>query len=396
MAFTYTTGLHKIRLMKKRIKCIPGGSGAGKTYAILAILIDMAIKNDGLAISVVSESTPHLRRGAMRDFIKIMREIRRYSDSKWNRTNLIYEFSNGSYIEFFGVDDDTKLRGARRNVLYLNEANKISEEAYTQLSMRTDRDIFIDWNPSNRFWANDLQEAEFLTLTYKDNQALPGTVVQFLESKRELAKTNDYWKNWCKVYLDGQLGALEGVVYSNWKIIDNIPQEASLIAHGLDFGYTNDPTACIAIYKYNDDIVLDEVIYRKGLSNNDISALLKDNQVKGEIYADSAEPKTIDELNKYGHKVYPTKKGPDSILAGIQLLQGKNMLVTKRSVNLVKELEGYTWKKDKDGNSLNVPIDAQNHLMDALRYVALMKLGKKRTDINYNLYNEDKISNMLY
>lgn len=377
--FIYTTALDKIRRMKARIKVIPGGSSAGKTFSIIPILIDTAIKSPNLAISVVSESMPHLRRGALRDFINIMKMTNRYIDANWNRTNSIYTFTNGSYIEFFGVEDESKLRGARRNVLYVNEANKINEESYTQLAMRTDEDIYLDYNPSNRFWADNItEESERLILTYKDNEALSQSVIKFLESKLVLAETSEYWKNWCNVYLYGLTGSLEGVVFNNWSQVDTLPKEASLIGYGMDFGFTNDPSTCIGVYKLNDDIILDEVFYKKGLSNSDISTLLKADDVKGEIYADSADPKSIDELKKYGHRIMPTKKGPDSILHGINLLQEQSILITKRSINLKKELEEYSWKKDKDGNTLNIPIDIYNHAIDAARYLALIKLGKQR------------------
>ena len=379
--FKYTTAIAKIRKMKARIKIIPGGSSAGKTYAILPILADMCIKNPGLSVSVVSESMPHLRRGAMRDFINILKATGRYIDANWNRTNSIYNFTNGSYIEFFGVDDESKLRGARRNVLYINECNKVSEEAYTQLAMRTDQDIYLDYNPSNKFWVDNVTkeaEAEKLILTYKDNEALTQSVITFLESKLELAKSSDYWANWCKVYLSGQTGTLEGTVFNNWSEIDRIPEEAELLGFGMDFGFTNDPSTCVGVYRYNGEVILDEVIYRKGLSNADIAALLKDAGIKAEIYADSAEPKSIDEIKKYGFNIYPAKKGPDSIKAGISLLQEQPIRITKRSINLKNELEKYTWKKDMDGNSLNVPIDSHNHAIDATRYLALIKLGKKQ------------------
>lgn len=379
--FIYTTAIDKIRKMKARIRVIPGGSSAGKTFAILPILADMCIKTPDLSVSVVSENHPHLRRGAIRDFINIMKMTNRFNPANWNKTNSIYTFSNGSFIEFFGADEPDKLRGARRNVLYVNECNNITEDSYIQLAMRTDGEIFLDYNPSNRFWIEDViagPESEVLVLTYKDNQALPSSVVEFLEGKLILAETSDYWANWCKVYLSGQTGSLEGVVFSNWKEIDSLPAEAVLIGYGMDFGFTNDPSTCVAVYRYNGQLILDEIFYKKGLSNSDISSILKQENVTGEIYADSAEPKSIDEIKKYGHRVYPTKKGPDSILAGINLLQEQPMLVTKRSHNLKKELTNYSWKKDKEGNTLNIPVDIWNHAIDAVRYLALVKLGKVR------------------
>lgn len=380
MEFKYTTALHKIRKMKSRIKVIQGGTSSSKTFSILAILINTAASEPNQQISVVSESLPHLRRGAIRDFLNIMKITGRYIDAHWNRTNSIYTFANGSYIEFFGVEDADKLRGGRRTHLFVNEANRVSEEAYTQLAMRTSKDIYIDFNPTNRFWAHDIFEAELIKLTYKDNEGLSKTIIEFLESHRIKALTSTYWANWTKVYLDGEIGALEGLIFNNWSQIDNVPQEAELIGYGLDFGFTNDPTACIGVYRWNGKLILDEVIYRKGLANSEIAKLLKDDGVtaNAEIYADSAEPKSISEIKAYGlNRIQATKKGPDSILAGIQILQEFEMLVTKRSINLKKELESYSWKKDKDGQTLNEPEDINNHAIDSTRYLALMKLGKK-------------------
>lgn len=366
--------------MKGRIKVIPGGSSAGKTWAIIPILIDKCIKNPGLTVSICSESMPHLKRGAMRDFLNIMKLTNRYRDSQWNRTNSIYTFNNDSYIEFFGVEDSSKLLGARRSTLYINECSKVTEEVYTQLAMRTDQDIYLDYNPSNRFWTDEVlksDEAEKLILTYKDNEALSPSVIKFLESKLVLAQTSDYWKNWCNVYLYGLPGQLEGTIFNNWTEIDSVPHDAEYVGAGLDFGFSQDPTAMVAVYRYNGGIILDEIIYRKGLSNSELSALIKDSYLKGEIYADSADPKSIDELKKYGHHIQPAKKGPDSIAAGIKLLHELPMSVTKRSINLKNELNNYTWKKDASGNNLNVPIDIFNHIIDATRYLAIMKLGKK-------------------
>ncbi len=381
--FIFTTALYKIRLMNKRIKVIPGGSSAGKTFSILPILIDTAIKREGILISVVSESLPHLRRGAMRDFLNIMKMTGRYIDNHWNRTNSIYEFSNGSQIEFFSVDDDSKLRGARRNILYINECNNVSEEAYTQLAMRTSEDIYLDYNPTGHFWADELigDDIERLVLTYKDNEATPESSIKFFEDRIQKAKTSEYWNNWVNVYVNGLSGSLQGTVFNNWTITDSIPEEAKLIGNGLDFGYTNDPTACVSVYKIDNRLIFDEIIYNKGLSNSDLANIMKQNSLTGETICDSAEPKTIDELKKYGLKVHPTVKGPDSILYGIQILQEYEISITRRSINLKKELENYTWKKDRDGNSLNIPIDAYNHAIDAIRYLAMMKLGKKRISV---------------
>jgi phage terminase large subunit len=278
MDFKYTKAISKIRKMTTRIKVVQGGSSAGKTIAILSILIDKALRQDNLSISVVSESTPHLRRGAIRDFVNIMKATKRFERDQWHVTNSTYRFLNGSYIEFFSADQSDKLRGARRDVLYINEANNITRDAYLEMSMRTNKDIFIDYNPSHSFWNKEVLEdknASLLILTYKDNNGLPQTVIDFLESKRELAITSEYWSNWVKVYLDGLEGKLQGTIFDDYKVIDILPTEARLLGCGLDFGFSQDPSAMIAMYKYNDEIILDEVFYRKGLHNNELANLIK-------------------------------------------------------------------------------------------------------------------------
>ena len=368
--------------MKSRIKVIQGGTSASKTFSILAILIDKAIKTPNLEISIVSESIPHLRRGANKDFLKIMKDTGRYIPSNYNKTLLRYEFTNGSYIEFFSVDDESRLRGARRNILYCNESNNISYDAFLQLQIRTDGEIYLDYNPTSKFWVHTevigQPDTDYLVLTYKDNQALSQDIINQLEANREKAKTNSYWENWCRVYLDGEIGQVEGTIYSDYELIDTIPEEARLLGYGLDFGFSQDAAALIGLYKYNNDIIVDEVIYQTGLLNSELSNLMKTYEVVGEIYADSAEPKSIHELKRLGHQVKPVEKGRDSINYGIQILQQKHMLVTRRSKNLLEEFSKYMWKKSRDGGYDTTPIDAYNHACDALRYVAMMKLGARK------------------
>ena len=367
--------------MKKRIKVVQGSSSAGKTIAILSILIDKALKTPNLSISVVSETTPHLKRGAIRDFINIMKATQRFNQTQWNITNSTYKFLNGSYIEFFSCESSEKLRGARRDILYINEANLISRDSYLELAMRTNQDIFFDYNPTHPFWNKEVLQddnAELLILTYKDNQGLPENIVQFLESKLELAKTSDYWDNWCKVYLFGLEGSIQGTIFTDYEVIDKIPEEARLLGMGLDWGYSNDPAALIALYKYNDDIVVDELIYETGLLNSELASRMKGLEIKGEIFCDAAEPKSIQELKRYGFQVKPAEKGKDSVNYGIQIIQQKHILVTRRSKNLLDEFSKYMWKKNRDGEFDTTPIDSNNHACDALRYVAIMKLGQRK------------------
>ena len=383
--FTRTTAINKIRKLEKRIKIIQGGTSAGKTFGILPVLIDKAIKQPNLEVSVVAESIPHLRRGALRDFEKIMKWTNRFVDERFNKTLLKYEFSNGSFIEFFSADDASKLRGARRDVLYINECNNVTFESYNELSIRTRKEIFLDFNPSNEFWVHtELKEesdSDFLILTYLDNEALDQSIVDQIEKNREKAATSNYWANWWKVYGEGQLGMLEGVVLNNWQLIDKIPTEARLLGIGLDFGYTNDPTAIVEIYNYNGKRIVNEVAYQTGMLNSDIARLLPKKVI---VYADSSEPKSIDEIRKHGIMIKGVTKGKDSINYGIAIMQQQDYLVTSNSTNLIKELRSYIWDTDKSGKRLNKPIDHHNHAIDAWRYHEMETVG---INSNYGKYN---------
>jgi len=377
MSFVYTTAIGKLRKLSKRIKIVRGGTSAGKTFGILPVLIDRATKQSGLEISVVAETIPHLRRGAMKDFIKIMQATNRFFDSNWNRSLLTYRFANGSFIEFFSAEQPDKLRGARRNILYINECNNVDFESYSQLAIRTSDEIWLDYNPVAQFWvdtelAND-PDAEMIVLTYKDNEALSESIIKEIEKAKDKAATSDYWANWWRVYGLGEVGTLQEVVFSEWNQVDAIPKDARLVGYGLDFGYTNDPTAVIAAYKMDNKYYFDEVLYQKGLTNSEIANHLKSLNVdKGQyIICDSAEPKSIQELANYGFKVEGAQKGADSIRISIDALKRDRFYVTKSSTNLIKELRSYTWAKDKQGNVQDKPVDYMNHAIDAVRYFAL-------------------------
>jgi phage terminase large subunit len=382
--FRKTTAIRKILNLKKRIKIIQGGTSAGKTFGIIPVLIDKAARHEGLEISIVAETIPHLRRGALRDFLKIMKWTGRFFEDRFNKSLLRYEFANGSVIEFFSADDSSKLRGARRDILYINECNNVTFDSYNELAIRTRKEVYLDFNPANEFWVHtelkDEPDSDFLILTYKDNEALDQSIIEQIEKNRDKAKTSSYWANWWKVYGEGQLGMLEGVVFSNWKQIDTIPKEAKLLGIGLDFGYTNDPTAIIEIYNYNGQRIVNELVYQTGLLNSEIAKLLPKHVP---VYADSSEPKSIDEIKRYGITIKGVTKGKDSINYGIDVIQRNEYLVTANSGNLIKELRSYVWDTDKQGKRLNKPINFNDHAIDAFRYHEMETLG---IGANYGSY----------
>lgn len=362
-----TTAQKKILQLKKRVRIVRGGTSASKTFSIIPFLITYAVTTPNSEISIVAESIPNLKRGALRDFLKIMNLVGMYNDSSFNKSSLIYTFQNGSYIEFFSADSESKLRGARRDVLFINECNNITWDAYYQMAIRTRKFIYLDYNPVNEFWVdkeliNDV-DSSLVVLTYKDNEALDASIVRELEKAKEKAKTSKYWANWYKVYGLGEIGTLQGTVFENWSIVKAIPKDAELIAYSMDWGYSNDPTALVSCYKYGNEYYFDELIYQTQLTNSDIIERLVKLGVSeySDIIADSAEPKSIEDLRRRGFSVSPAKKGPDSIRASISLLQEIHFKVTENSLNLIKELRNYCWDTDKDGNKLQMPIDANNH-----------------------------------
>lgn len=363
--FKDTKATKKIFSLRKRIRAVSGGTSASKTISILVWLIDYCQSSTHKVVSVVSESFPHLHGGAIRDFQTIMKGQGYWEEDLWNKTKSTYSFANDTILEFISVDTYGKAHGPRRDVLFINEANNLTYDIADQLITRTRETVWMDWNPTTEFWFyTDMQpgrkDIDFITLTYLDNEALDQTTVDEIESH----KGN---KAWWKVYGLGQLGVVEGRVYKDWEIIDEIPHEARLERYGLDFGYSNDPSAIVALYYYNGGYILDEITYQKGLSNKQISDIFQ-NIDKTLIKADSAEPKSIDEIKSFGLNIIPVVKGKDSVNQGIQKVQDQRISVTKRSLNIIKEYRNYMWKIDRDGKNLNKPEDSFNHAMDAVRY----------------------------
>lgn len=373
--FIETTATIRIKELRKRIKAIQGGTSASKTVSILLVLIALAQSDTKPTLtSVVSESLPHLKRGAIRDFLAILKEHGYYDEARWNRSDFIYTFETGSQIEFFSADQPDKLRGARRERLYLNECNNIHFDAFEQLEVRTRENVWLDWNPSAEFWfytevLGKRDDVDHIIVTYLDNEALDPQTIASIEQRKNRPE-------WWKVYGLGQLGEIEGRIYTGWQLIDDIPHEARLKAIGLDFGYTNDPTAAIAIYEYNGGYIFDEVLYRKGMSNKLIADALGAME-RTLVIADSAEPKSIDEIKSYGINILPASKGPGSVNQGIAYIQDQKCSITKRSTNTLKEYRNYLWLRDRSGKVTNSPIGYDDHAMAAIRY----GIGKKQSGL---------------
>ena len=364
--FEATTALTKVCKLDKRIRAVCGGTSASKTISILMWLIDYAQSNEGKLISIVSESFPHLKRGSQRDFINIMEDRHYFESSRWNKTDYIYTFETGSRIEFFSADQPSKVRGPRRDVLFINEANNIPYEAFDQLEVRTKDIVWLDWNPTREFWFyTDVKEkpkVDFITLTYKDNEALDKSIVESIESRRDN-------KAWWTVYGEGNLGEVEGKIYKDWQIIDKIPHEARLVSRGLDFGYSQDPAALVSIYFYNGGYILKEEFCRVGLLNRQIADIINNlPEPQTMVVADSAEPKSIDEMREYGVSVVGSQKGQGSVSQGIQWVQSQRVSILKTDINLIKAYRNYMWQTDKDGNILDKPDHYLSDILDAARY----------------------------
>lgn len=394
-----TTALFKIAELSRLIRCIAGGQGAGKTIAILMLFINYCQHNKNQECTIFQAELSKMKRTVIRDFIKLMKSLGFFDSLRWNKSESIYYFQNGSYIEFVGLDVADIGKGFRRDLVYFNEANKgrITFDAFVQVQSRA-KLTYLDFNPDSHFWAHDELlndiKTDFITLTFKDNEYLPKTEADaILDYKRKgfhnpdledldelFAESNiksPFWANKWRVYGLGLVGKLEGIVLSDWTLIDSIPQEARLLGYGLDFGYSNDPSTLIAAYKYNKHIIFHECIYGKGLHNNELASLIKQHP-RAKIYADSADPKSISELKRYGINIVGAKKGADSIMYGIGILQEQDILITKSSTHLIEELNRYKYAKDKDGNTTNKPVDAFNHCIDPMRYFASSELDNKK------------------
>lgn len=385
--FVDTTATKRIFSLNKRIRAVCGGTSASKTISILVWCIDYAQSTKGELISVVSESFPHLSGGAMLDFEMIMKDRGYWKDDRWVRNpKAVYTFETGSKIEFISVDTVGKAHGPRRDILFVNEANNLDYKVVDQLITRTRKIVWLDWNPSEEFWFDTemrphRDDMDFITLTYLDNEALDEATIREIESHKHNA-------SWWRVYGLGLPGVIETRIYKDWKVIDELPHEARLERYGLDFGYTNDPSAIVGVYYYNGGYILDEVMYAPGLSNKQIADTLLA-LPKALVIADSAEPKSIDEIKQSGVDIVPCVKGQDSVRHGIDIVQQQKISVTRSSSNILREYRRFLWEVDRDGKILNVPEHKFSHSMDAIRYaITTIKEAESSRNINQRLQEQ--------
>jgi len=357
----------------KRIQVHQGGTRSGKTYSLLLVLIELAYKNPnaGATITIARKTFPALRASVMRDFFEILNRENIYNEAHHNKSDATYILF-GNLVEFISIDQAQKVRGRKRDVLFINEANELALEDWRQLLIRTTGNILLDYNPSDEFhWLYEQviprEDAAFFQTTYLDNPFLDEALVA------EIERLKDADENFWRVYGLGERGQSRSTIFNHYIQTEDVGPDWKLLAYGLDFGYTNDPTAAVAVYTNGNQLLFDEVLYQSGLANRQIAKLL--DVGKAPIIADSAEPKSIDELHGYGLNVHPARKGPDSVRSGIQYLHSKPLYITARSVNLLKELRNYKWREDKNGRILNEPVDAFNHAIDAARYAATFNLS---------------------
>ena len=365
----------------KRITIEQGGSRSGKTYNILMWLIfAYSNRNNGKTITICRKTFPALRASSMRDFFDILKKYDLYKEANHNKSNSEYLLNNNLF-EFISLDQPQKVRGRKRDILYINEANELYFEDWQQLILRTTDKAILDYNPSDEFHfiyekIKPRDDAEFFITTYKDNPFLD------IETVNEIERLRFVDENYWKIYGLGQVGSSQALIF-RINECNSIPADAKFLSFGMDFGFTNDPTTLVAIYQQGDNIYLKELLYQTGLTNRDIDEKLKFHSIdRKEIFADSAEPKSIEELYRMGWNIKPATKGQGSVNIGIDMMKRYQIYVTKDSVNMIKEFRNYKWQEDKNGNVLNTPVDMFNHTIDAIRYGLYDKLARP----NYGKY----------
>ena len=370
-----TTTFDNLLSANKRITQHIGGTRSGKTYAILQYLIVKALQ-EPQNITVVRRTVPSLKRSVIKDFKEIMQELGIWSNESYNISDRVYSFSNGALISFVNTDDAEKLRGVKSNILFIDEASEQHEESYFQLSIRTTGEIILAFNPtvSPYHWLRNMDEVEQFRTTYKDNPYLPDVMIKEIEALEH--KNPKYYK----IYGLGEYAPNEKAVFNNFQILEELPVH-ELVGYGMDFGFSQDPTTLIAVHKHHDMLYCRELMYERGLTTNDIVRRLQSLNIgKTEIWADSAEPRLIEEIYRSGFNIKPVKKGPDSIKFGISVLQNFGLVVDNKSTHLIDELYGYEYMTDKNGVVLDKPQGFNDHCIDALRYLAMSRLSLKQAN----------------
>ena len=354
-----------------------GGTRSGKTYNILLwIIFQFCTQNKGQVISICRRTFPSLRATVMRDFIDILKKYELYSEANHNKTNSEYTL-NGNLVEFISIEDGQKIRGRKRDLLFINEANEINYEQWNQLVYRTTGKIILDYNPSDEYHfiydkIINREDCEFHVTTYKDNPFLEKSIVEEIE---RLKYTDEvYWR----IYGLGERGVSRATIFQFSE--SEIPQEAEFLAAGMDFGYSNDPSTYVNVYRLGDNLYAEEILYRTKMTTSDINQFLRSIEIKGIIYGDSAEVRLIEELRRMGHPIRPTVKGQDSIRAGIDVLKRYKLHI--KGDHFIQEMRNYKWKEDKTGKLTNSPQEGNDHLIDAFRYATYNVLSKP----NYGKY----------
>lgn len=391
-----TTSLRKIAALKKRIKVVRGGQGAGKTVSILILLINHASSNPDREILIISAELTKMRLTVIKDFIKIMKLCGVYDENRFLAETL-YKFPNGSFIKFIGLDKTDVGKGLRCHVAYFNEVNKCDFESYRQVATRAGV-VYADYNPDAEFFIDTdvipREDCDFLNLTYVDNELLSPVERDEILLYKHKGYNEDgsiksaYYANLWNVYGLGNIGNLQGVVFDNWTHADELPKESRFLGYGMDFGFTNDPTTLTGVWLHSEDLFLKELIYQTDLTGSDITNKMHALGIdkRDEIFADCADPRTIEEIRRRGFNIKESIKGPDSVNAGIDTLKRYTLKVLPGSENLAKELRAYKWLTDRNGKAVNKPEDFMNHSIDGVRYVAASKLRKpERTGKRYTM-----------
>ena len=377
-----TNVFNKAYRSKTRITCLQRGTRSSKTYSLCQLFIVKCLEDTGRTFTIVRKTLPALKGTAYRDVLNILKDMELYSEENHNKSELSY-LLNGNLIEFISVDQPQKIRGRKRDYLWLNEANELTYEDWTQLILRTTEQIYLDYNPSDPYsWIYEKvqtrDDCTFIKSTYKANPFLDEDTISEIERLKDIDP--DYWR----VYGLGEIGSIQTMIFRNFNLVDDV--QGKLIGYGLDFGFTNSPTALVEVRQLDDNLYIKELLYEKRLTNTDLANKLKEFGIsrQSEIIGDSAEPKSIEEIYRQGFNIKPAKKGA-GIHLGLDIMRRYKLHITKDSLNAIKEFRGYKWSTDKNGDVLNTPVKVNDHLIDATRYLCLNKLSVNHSGKYYIL-----------